>query len=325
MKSCRLYLLVVSALLAMSAEGRTFRYDGIEYEVIDEASQTCRTKPGVPRRGEPGYGNFWSGTLVLPAHPLDGDKEFTLTEIGENGFKNNPDLKEVVLPSTLTAIRASAFYRCEALGVLDMTDSGLIEIGENAFWNCGIQTLAFPPTLARIGDGAFDSCYSLVSVTVPNSIESIGSKAFGFCDRLTELKSTGEYGESTGVICDGAFGECHSLVMAIVPASVTEIGMWAFQGCRSMTNVIIPDGVTSIGERSFGWCEALRVLKLPSALQKIGPQAFRGCVSLGEIKVPSLVDEIGEYAFAECSGLTSIGLPDTLTEFGEYAFSGCSS
>lgn len=78
-----------------------------------------------------------------------------------------------------------------------------------------------------ICDNAFDECYSLSSLVIPNSVTSIG---------------------------DHAFEDCFSLTGIVIPDGVTSIGNEAFWGCRSLTNIVIPDGVTSIGDYAFGEC-----------------------------------------------------------------------
>lgn len=143
----------------------------------------------------------------------------------------------------------------------------------------------------------FYGCSGLKSVTIGNSVTSIGDNAFSGCDGLTSITIP----DSVTSIGDNAFFGCIGLTSIIIPNSVTSIGYQAFHNCSGLTSVTIPDGVTTI---SFG--------------------AFSGCSSLTSVIIGNSVRNIGSSAFDGCSGLTSITIPDSVTFMGDYAFSGCS-
>ena len=82
----------------------------------------------------------------------------------------------------------------------------------------------------EIYDSAFRGCRSLTSITIPDSVTSIGYEAF--------------YG-------------CTSLTSVTIGNGVTSIGRSAFRGCTSLTSITIPDGVTSIGQYAFYDCTSL--------------------------------------------------------------------
>ena len=148
-----------------------------------------------------------------------------------------------------------------------------------------------------ICDGAFSCCFSLQSITIPNSVTKIG---------------------------DRAFRDCESLQSITIPNSVTKIGGdEAFSGCYSLQSVTIPNSVTKIGDRAFRDCESLQSITIPNSVTKIGNIAFYLCESLQSITIPNSVTKIGYYAFSYCESLQSVTIPNSVTKIGDGAFRWC--
>ena len=103
---------------------------------------------------------------------------------------------------------------------------------------------------------AFSGCTGLTSITIPNSVTSIGSEVFCFCRGLTSVT----IGNSVTSIGDGAFADCSSLTSIEIPNSVTSIGYRAFSGCNNLTSIEIPNSVTSIGSGAFDSCNLSEVI-----------------------------------------------------------------
>ena len=129
-----------------------------------------------------------------------------------------------------------------------------------------------------ICDGAFSSCYSLQSITIPNSVKSIGDEAFCHCGSLQSVTIP----NSVKSIGDGAFSWCKSLQSITIPNSVTSIGDEAFRCCYSLQSVTIPNSVTSIGYGAFRGCESLQSVTIPNSLTNIENDAFANCTHLDE-------------------------------------------
>jgi len=97
-----------------------------------------------------------------------------------------------------------------------------------------------------IGGSAFLGCTELISVTIPNSVTSIGDNAFMGCG-LTNVT----IGSSVTSIGIGAFVNCKKLVSVTIPASITSIKHDAFRGCTSLTRVYFLGNAPSVGSHVF--------------------------------------------------------------------------
>ena len=172
-----------------------------------------------------------------------------------------------------------------------------------------------------ICDGAFSRCYSLQSVTIPNSVTSIGDEAFGMCTSLQSITIP----NSVTKIGDGAFRGCKSLQSITIPNSVKSIGNGAFGMCKSLQSITIPNSVTKIGDGAFSGCISLQSITIPNSVKSIGNGAFRGCKSLQSITIPNSVKSIGNVAFGDCKSLQNVTIPNSVTSIGDEAFSGCIS
>ena len=172
-----------------------------------------------------------------------------------------------------------------------------------------------------ICDGAFIGCYSFKSITIPNSVTSIGDRAFIGCEFLQSVTIP----NSVKSIGNRAFEQCKSLQSVTIPNSVTSIGGEAFSSCESLQSITIPNSVTSIGDEAFEYCESLQSITIPNSVTKIGYEAFSDCESLQSVTIPNSVTSIGDGAFSSCKSLQSVTIPNSVTKIGDYAFSDCKS
>jgi hypothetical protein len=190
-----------------------------------------------------------------------------------------------------------------------------------------LTSITIPNSVTSIGEAAFSGCSSLTSITIPNSVISIGGGAFEGCSSLKLFK--GKYASKDGrcLIKDGelmAFAPA-GLTSYTIPDSVTSIESSAFSGCSNLSSITIPENVTSIGNYAFRGCSNLSSITIPENVTSFGTWAFFGCCSLKSITIPNSVTSIGDWAFRGCSSLTSITIPNSVTSIGDEAFKGCSS
>ena len=214
-----------------------------------------------------------------------------------------------------------------------------IENGELVEYTGKGGDAVIPDSVTSIGEKAFWVCSNLTSITIPNSVTSIGEWAFAGCSGLTSISipdSVTSIGKFAFYGCNGLTDQTGLVIVRGVlysyegdaaeieiPDSVTSIGDEAFEGCSSLTSIALPGSVTSIGDEAFEGCSSLTSIALPDSVTSIGNNAFEGCSSLTSIALPDSVTSIGNGAFLDCNSLTSINIPDSVMSIGEEAFFGC--
>ena len=204
-------------------------------------------------------------------------------------------------------------------------DGDVITIGENAFggeeWGCdNLESISLPQTVKTIGNGAFFGCRNLRDITIPNSIISIGNYAFSDCNLFSfSIPNTIDR------IPDDCFHDCANLTSVNIPNSIKSVGSCAFANCYSLISVSIPNSVTSIGNSAFSGCSSLTSIIMPNSVTYIGSGAFSSCKSLTSVTIPNSVTSIGSSTFSNCSNLISVTIPEPIASINNRAFSGCSS
>ena len=177
-----------------------------------------------------------------------------------------------------------------------------------------IQSVTIPESVTSIGKSAFEDCSNLDSLTIKGVATSIGAYAFGSCTSLTSLSLVGSF----QTIGDYAFVSC-GMTSLTIDATITSIEKYAFSS-RSLTSLSLTGNIQKIGDYAFAYCTSLTSLSLTGNVQKIGDYAFYSCSSLKTVTLPKSLTSIGAYAFDSCTSLDSIEIPGTVTEIGDYAF-----
>ncbi len=102
-------------------------------------------------------------------------------------FLNEEEVKDLILPNSVTSIGISAFSGCSGLTSVTIPNS-VTSIGSSAFSGCsGLTSVTIPNSVTSIGDNAFSNCSGITSIIIGKGIESIGSSAFADCESLEDL------------------------------------------------------------------------------------------------------------------------------------------
>jgi len=227
---------------------------------------------------------FW---IVVPPTTFEEGLTITVTEIDGESFTKSTSNAVVVERNT---IKPMAAFEVEIEKIPNnqiwytSSDGNVVQprttsdFGANIISNTyenGKGIITFDGEITSIGGYAFYFCTSLTSITIPDSVTTIGGYAFTSLTSITIPDSVTTIGE-------GAFSGC-PLTSVTIPDSVTEIGGFAFRGCTSLTSVTIPDSITNLETGIFNNCTSLTNITIPESVTRFGPVVFLGCKSLKDI------------------------------------------
>ena len=154
----------------------------------------------------------------------------------------------------------------------------------------------------------------MTSVTIPNSVTSIGNSAFSGCYVLTSVHISDiaawcnidfdGYNSNPLTYAQHLYLNGEEVKDLVIPNSVTSIGDSAFYGCSGLTSVTIGNSVNSIGDWAFGNCYGLTSVTIPNSVTSIGSEAFRDCSELLDVycyaeKVPSTESDAFDGSYPE--------------------------
>ncbi len=268
-------------------------YNGLGYSVTDEYSASDEI-------------------LVIP-------DDRNIMYIGEEAFKENNNIKKIIIPSSVTEIRARAFINCTKLEEVyfvstekqAIADADLTMINEQAFYGCpNLKKIDFSNVkVTTVAADCFGECPNLSEVVDMPSIGTMHHRAFAGT-ALTSVDISGLHMSGTSV-----FENCQKLE-TITTGKFTAIGKYMFRGCTSLRNEVVLH-TPKIGEGAFADCVNLSGVKLESP-QKTNKPTEKDYVEF----------DIGAKAFENCgknlkgSFTFTVGEDETVRSIGARAFAG---
>ncbi|MDA7664878.1 leucine-rich repeat protein, partial [Akkermansiaceae bacterium] len=202
----------------------------------------------------------------------------SVTSIEDNAFGFCSKLTSVTIPESVTLIGRGAFIRCSSLinisvdeGNLNYSsiDGVLFTKAQGAllFFPSGLEGLyTIPDGVTSINSFAFDSCL-LTEVIIPESVASIGIKAFQLSSQLTRIVIP----EGVTSIEPETFRESTNLVSATLPSSVTAIGTKAFAMCSNLMEVVLEGPAPEVQSDAFASiADGAKALARPEHVESYG-------------------------------------------------------
>ncbi len=209
---------------------------------------------------------------------------------------------------------------------------GVTSIGEYAFYFCSFSDISLPASLESIGTAAFAGCTGLKTLALaennPN-FTSDGGVLYGVKQKELIVYPACRSGESftvadgTEAIREYAFSFAAALKSVFLPDSVKTLGSGAFLSCKNLSSVRLPQGISELPPWLFSSCSALTAAEIPQSVTKLGAEAFKNCAKLSRAGIPAGMREIGADAFFGCGSVSGeLTLPNGLTKIGKNAFGG---
>ncbi len=211
------------------------------------------------------------------------------------------------------SIASRAYYGSQNMSGYILPEN-ITSIGDFSYARSNLTSITIPNTVTTIGYGAFYHCDSLSDIIIPDSVTDIAPFAFQNTKWLNDWYASGQ---EFCIVGDGillAYNGGNSHVT--IPEGVKKIAPYAFYNHNGLLSVSLPDSLLEIGEAAFSGCVNLTDVYGGTNITKISDRAFYEC-PLQTVKITEAVEEIGLLAFdlsddREAREKTAIFYTDTL-------------
>lgn len=288
---------------------------------------------------------YSSGSRIVPIHGISLE-----------AFMYNENLTSVIIPDNIRSIGNNAFNGCTNLSSITMSeniqDIGYDAFKDTAFYNnknnwengalyIGNCLISADPSFSgefEIKDGtqviasnAFEGCYNITNITIPDSVRYIGKDAIKRYNFHYTFESN--YDEDGFLYLNGWLLDVRGVFdpdsdKYIIPSDYTVkegtkgIAGGAFTSYLDLTSITLPDGLTTICDSAFSGINTLTKVNFPDSLEIIGTDAFSG-TGLTEIEIPRTVKIIEYNSFSWCDNLERVVFKEGVSTISYSAFSLC--
>ena len=254
-------------------------------------------------------------------------------ELNSKIFWKCPSLEKVTIGPEVEVIPTGMCRDCRQLIMIEFLErdasAGKLLINDEAFYSCRMEEVVLPEGLDSIGEKAFGWCSSLSSLTLPNSLERIGFNAFYSCTKLKELTIPKNvrnicYKSNNGTLGYGILEGCTALEKLTI--NCEESFVWTDQRLNSLKEVTFGSNTKTITDRAFSKLTTIEKINFSEGVESIGESAFYSCTGLTSLSLPTTLKSIGAGAFFGCESISSpIVLPMNLKSLGSSAFKNCTN
>ncbi len=315
------------AVITADAADATLSNEGFTYQIIDSAAKTLKLT---------GYSNLdgvQPETLSIPGTVEMNGNVYTVIELGSvKNYNDAPisgdvdQIKNVILPDTITAINESAFYNFTAMERIEI--------------NSGIKT---------IENHAFSNCSKLADIVIPSgSIEEVG---FHVIDNTAFYTNHADGDIIIGDVYFGCKGEQPENTQMVIPEGIRVVAGHLY-ATKNITSVSFPSTVETIGSQAFD-ATGIKNLVFPATVKKLYISNNCGfssdgsyetidmsqsaieemysstlgvvykCSALKTLKLPKKLKALPWLLCNDCPALTTVIMPEEATSFSNYAFQTC--
>lgn len=244
----------------------------------------------------------------------------SIRSIGRRAFENCISLQNIILPENINELGDSCFYKtrftsinlppnitkinkaifkCTRFEEIKIPEN-VLSIEESAFESSRVKKITLPSRLKNIKAFAFRFCKA--SIYIPDSVTSIGEKAFELCVNIEVSPNNSNFCSLEGVL----FNQDKTILIHYP---------------KYKTSFNIPEGTKIIASSAFSGSNITK-LSIPNSVMKIENSALTHCENLEKVAIPNSVIEIGDFAFSDCHKLIDIQFPDSIKNIGLEAFNG---
>ena len=248
------------------------------------------------------YKGTYANVVVPQILKVDG-KEYTITRIDKNVFKDNSLISSVELPETIKYIGESAFENCTSLEKI-IIPASVEKIGLNAFSGCaGLKEIHYNSVSENVDLPLYGNIFINVGKAKPVTVY-IGENVKNIPAFLFASSYKNDCMHIENIIFDGQ--------------NCTSIGESAFYNTDITGELILPDSITKIGKDCFK-SSTISQITLGQNITSLPDYMFYNCKKLKQIVIPKNVELIGIRCFSD-SNIISINLPTSVKYIGLSAF-----